>query len=63
VTTTLAVVLFTIVILGGGTLPLLKLLKVPKSVVISKTRNMEKDDDSSFSMKNTLNWFERLNIK
>lgn len=45
VTTTLFVVIFTILFLGGGTLPLLKLMNVQKTVIVSRTKNMTTHDE------------------
>jgi sodium/hydrogen exchanger 8 len=68
VTTTLMVVLFTIIFLGGGTLPLLKLLNVQKTVIISKTANMTTHDEDKEVIpidepSHRIGWFEKFNLE
>lgn len=77
VTTTLVVVLFTIVILGGGTFPLLKLLNVQnQNVIVSRTKNMtdlnEKEEHDSHVPRpeivvkdeiDHISWFERFHLE
>ncbi|XP_019859906.1 PREDICTED: sodium/hydrogen exchanger 8-like [Amphimedon queenslandica] len=49
VTTTLVIVLFTIVILGGSTLPLLKFLKADKGAKLTLSKTEEQDTAISMS--------------
>lgn len=73
VTTTLVIVLFTVLILGGSTLPLVKLLKATRqeSLTLSKTEaggsalDVEHmtDDDRGLSSKMTLKGFTKMDAK
>jgi len=74
ITTTLACVLFTILVLGGGTMPLLKFLNVGSGVVISRTNIHEQHESDVMAsvvrlselqlmIPNRMTWFESMDEK